>query len=118
MNYYKISKISVFLITGTLFACSSNNEPSVKNLKTETQNDKISQTTSKTQTNSSGLKVFIDPETGEFQDAPSVGYETPQKNNNTIKKDQNANLNNQEEVKDNKIFVNPDGVIYKKPPKP
>lgn len=57
MSIYKLIKISIFLVTGILVACSPDSHES-----------KSSPVSSHSQTK--GLKVFIDPKTGEFLSRP------------------------------------------------
>ena len=66
MNFYKFSKVSIFLISGILLACSPNKQNSKSN--------SVSQIKTQNQSNSHqatpGMKVLIDPDTGEFLEKP------------------------------------------------
>ncbi|MFV1985427.1 MAG: hypothetical protein ACC657_17900 [Thiohalomonadales bacterium] len=104
MNFYKSFKITIFLVTGILLACSPDQQQ-----QKNTNNIQMQQ----------GLKVYIDPVTGEFLDAAPQGYNSPDsksaKNNQT-----NANLNATQNVTtapEEKDSSTPGGGTFIKMPK-
>lgn len=118
MNFYKSSKISIFLITGILLACSPNKQQLViKKHPLLNNSDSISKTNTQSKTTTQGLKVYIDPVTGKFLDAPPVGYVSPDK-----KTSQNTtNLNSNQisaPVYEEGESTTPGGGVYIKMPAP
>lgn len=78
MPIYKIIKISLFLGTGILVACSPDkSETKSSAISSASDNIKIQQAFEAKFQQSDSLQVYVDPKTGEFVDAPIENSATP-----------------------------------------
>ncbi len=112
MNLYKVTKISILLISGVLLACSPN-----KQQATNSNNHNSTTTQNNNQTGEffQGMTVHIDPVSGKFLDTAPADYIASKKvsNNNSL------NVNSgQDPVYVEKQSTTPGGGTYMKMPKP
>ncbi len=121
MNYYHYF---IVIMLGTVVACSSDNEQ--QTTETRTDSNVVKTTTSKLKpstintspiSTSAGIKVYIDPKTGQFLDAPPEGSTPPEstviQSNNKFGADKNKAPTYEE-----KQSTTPGGGTYIKMPPP
>ncbi len=113
MNFYKVTKISILLISGVLLACSSDEQ--------QTTNINNHNSTASTQSNNQtrdifqGMTVHIDPASGKFLDTPPTDYVAPKK----VSNNNNLNVNSgQDPIYVEKQSTTPGGGTYMKMPNP
>ncbi|VAW98154.1 hypothetical protein MNBD_GAMMA22-1190 [hydrothermal vent metagenome] len=114
MNFYKVTKTSILLVSGVLLACSPNEQQSSQ---TSGKNTTITAQENNQQTGNSfqGMIVHIDPASGKFLDTAPADYVAPKKVNNN----NSLNVNSgQDSVYQEKQSTTPGGGTYMKMPKP
>jgi len=125
MNLFQLSTISILISGGFLSGCMSDNQQDIKNdgSASNTVNSQSSGSTASTPPMTApGMKVYIDPDTGEFLEKPPEGAipidsattQTGQNSNNTG----SGSSKKKEKVYKEKQSTTPGGGTYIEVPPP